>query len=136
MLQNYQTCVAKWQAVRAQIMISSSGTDYSSPSYGGFPSTRGRHSDPVVRRLIVQSGLRAASEYLLGQVRAVIEVYLTLKNSDREEEREMFLVLERYFGEHAGIESIAREIGLSARTLYRRKEELIARVESLIAGSV
>ena len=62
----------------------------------------------------------------------VHEVYMSLKNSMNENEREMFLIMERVFMSHDSIEHVSADTGKSVRTLYRRKFDLIQRVGEVL----
>ena len=108
--------------------LASSG-DNSAQNYGASASRNGSHSDPVVRHYLRLEVLRRAADHVVEEMRPVLDEYLGIKNSSLESEREMFLILERHYWDGEKVEDIAASLGKSARTLYRRKNELLRRVE-------
>lgn len=128
MLKHYAVRLVRCQVLIYRIRRVSAAGDVSAQKYEAIPKSGGSHSDPVSRHYHKLEKLRTALEYAINDVQPVMDEYHNLKNSSIEEEREMFLILERHYKDHESIEEIAEDLGRSARTLYRRKLELIQRV--------
>lgn len=125
---NYAKLLRKWQEVLFLIQATELATDYSAQGYGVFPPSGGNTSDPVAKRYARLETLNKAAENGLNRIKEVIEERAVLKNSGREDEREMFQILERHFCFRESIEDIALSLRKSPRTMYRRKYELVRRI--------
>ena len=99
--------------------------DIMAQGYGTLRSPGGEISDPVSRRVEVIEHAQSIIRSLMRQTVPVNEVRCELKNADSEEAREMWLIMERYYFEHERLEWLSRDIGVSVRTLSRRKSELL-----------
>lgn len=129
LLNNFSVWLSSWQGTLMQIAELSERGDLVVQQYRASSGAKGTYSDPVARYLSQIDSLHESAESVLGYIRPALDEYLALKNSDDEEEREMFLVFERHFCGKESIESIARDLSASERTMYRRKVELMRRVE-------
>ena len=120
LLRCFNTRRAKLERLRAEYQAKEKELSYSGQKYGGFPPSAGNISDPVARRYSVLEKLEWNIKELEGNVYPVLEARNELKNSQSEEEREMFLVLEVHFVNGESIADLSLESGIPERTLYRR----------------
>ena len=129
LLNNFTSWLSYWQDTLMLIAELSERGDLVIQQYRASSGAKGTYSDPVARHYSKIDSARKTAEFALGYIRPALDEYLALKNSDVEEEREMFLVFERHFCGKESIEAIARDLSASERTMYRRKVELMRRVE-------
>ncbi|MBQ7154816.1 MAG: helix-turn-helix transcriptional regulator [Synergistaceae bacterium] len=132
MLWNYAQRMDKLSALRCMLAYQRADMDCQAQKYGGSRPSAGSYSDPVARRYAVIESTERAVHSLEERVMPVHEVYMSLKNSMNENEREMFLIMERVFMSHDSIEHVSADTGKSVRTLYRRKFDLIQRVGEVL----
>lgn len=96
--------------------------------YGEFHPSTGNVPDPVAKRYAALEKLKHAIKAAERNVKPVLEVYDELKNSQDEEDRELFLVFDQHVKDGLSMQDIHEATGIPLRTLYRRKSDLTARV--------
>lgn len=128
MLTYYSSRVRQLHDLLTQAVMLKEGTDYRAQTYRGYRPSNGVHADPVYRRYSKIETVEELISKLSAKILPALRTYRALKTSSREEDREMFLIFERYYIEHDSIEDISSDTGISERTLYRRKYGLMCRI--------
>ena len=111
-------------------------TDCHAQRYDRPQTSEGQHSDPVNDYSERLSRYEERIKILREKTTPVLIVRDQLKNSRIEEYRELFLVMEFHFFEKQDIKTISRHLGVSERTLGRRRQKLVEFVANVLAGSV
>ncbi len=90
---------------------------------------RDSNTEPLTETERLSSDTPSPFEMSLLHERAGVAAQLMAQLSERDRE-----FVELYFGEGLEPEEVAREMGISVKTVYSKKHKITARLESLLAG--
>ena len=132
MLISFQSRLSRLHSLYELLLEREASAGCGGQNYGGGRPSTGTHSDPVACRYARLETLRNVISRAEKLILPACCVRNEVKNSGREDEREMFLILERHFIAGESIKAVSGALGKSLRTMHRRKNELIERTAERI----
>ena len=123
---NYAENVKRYELLDDALRRADMAGDVHAQSYAGLPAGGGGGSGPVHAWLMRCERIRRGRDWLGACIEGVRELRAVLERGDSRRSEQMKLILEREYFEGRKREECMIEGGMTERTYYRRKRELVS----------